>query len=135
MLDLIYKEVGQLDETHHEVEEVGIVGEVAVAHQSHVVEVGSEDACVLEDRAVLDDGLLRLGDGHDIAKPLVEEIDLEIERPPLHVSIVVFEVRIVVHGLVVGSPSVAFGQQSGEGGLSRTNVSGDSNVHDIAAFV
>ena len=54
----VYHEVGQLHQRHHEVEELAVVGKVAVAHEALVVEVGCKDAGILEAGAVLYDVFL-----------------------------------------------------------------------------
>ena len=53
-------QVGQADKRYHQVEKVGVVGEVAVAHHAHGVEIRGKDACVFKDCAVLNDGVLPL---------------------------------------------------------------------------
>ena len=53
--------------------------EVAVTHITLVVEVRREDAGILKDRAVLDDGVVAVGDLHHFLKPFVEEVDLKVE--------------------------------------------------------
>ena len=50
-------QVGEFHQTDHQVEEVGVVGEIPVAHHTDVVKVGCEDAGILEDGAVLHNGL------------------------------------------------------------------------------
>ena len=72
-------EVGQLHQTDHQVEEVGVVGEVTVAHHANLMQVGSENLGILKDGTVLDDILLTLGNLYHVVETLVEEIDLEIE--------------------------------------------------------
>ena len=124
------EQVGQPDERHHQVEEVAVVLEVAVAHVSLCVEVRGEDACVLKDGAVLDDGVLALRYFDDVAEALVEEIDLQVEAPAVHVLIEVVEIRICLHGLEARRPAVALDEQLGEGGLAAPYVSGYCYMHD-----
>ena len=122
-------EVGQLDERHHEVEEVAIVVEVAVAHHALSVEIGCKDTGILEDGAVLDDGVGTLGNLDHLLEALVEEVDLQVERPPLHVGIEVLQVGVVVYGFESGGPSVTVGQHFGQRGLTTANVSCYCDMH------
>ena len=126
----VYHQVGQSDERQHEIEELAVVVEVAVAHVALGMEVRSKDACVLEDGAVLDDGVLTLGDLHDVAKALVEEIDLEVEAPAVHVLIEVVKIWVCFYWLETRRPAVTLDEQLGEGGLAAPNVSSNGNMHN-----
>ena len=90
-------EVGQLHKRHHGLEEVRIVVEVAVRHVALSVKVGRKDAGILKDRAVLYDVLVALAYLHHLLKALVEEIDLQVERPSRHVLIEVVKIGVVLH--------------------------------------
>ena len=70
------------DKGHHQVEEVGIILEVSCGHQAHVVKIGGENPGIFVDGAVLNDDIVGLGDVHHILESLVEEVNLEVERPP-----------------------------------------------------
>jgi len=103
-------EVGEFHQANHEVEEVGVVVEVSVAHHADVVQVRCEDLGILEDGTVLDDSVLALGYFHNIMESLVEEVYLEIERPSLHILVVVGEIWIVIDWLEVWLPAVSFAE-------------------------
>ena len=124
-------QVGELYQGHHEVEEFAVVIEVAVAHQSFVVQIGSKDAGILEDGAVLNDVVLRLGDFHNVAEAFVEEIYLQVERPSCHIGVVVLKIGIVIDRLEAWRPSVAFGEHLGQCGLSTSDVSGNGDMHGV----
>ena len=123
------QQVGIAHERHHEVEEVGVVLEVPAAHQAHVVEVGGEDAGVLVDGAVLHYDFLRVRYLHHVLEPLVQEIDLEVERPPRHVLIEVGEVGVEVYRFILGRPAVMRGQKPGQGRLAAAYISCYRYVH------
>ena len=93
------------------------------------MQVGGEDAGIFKDGAVLNDGFVGSGNLHHVAKALVQEVNLQVERPSAHVFIVVSQVGIVVNGLEVGSPSVALGKHLGERCFSASYVSGNSYMH------
>ena len=118
----VYHEVWQLDERHHEVKEVGVVGKVPVAHVSLRMEVRRKDARILKYRAVLDDGLFALRDFNNFLETLVQEIYLQVERPPLHVMIEIFKIRVVVHRFETRNPIVSFCQHLGERRLSAPDI-------------
>ena len=117
------EQVGQTDERHHQVEEVAVVLEVAVAHVALGVEVRGEDAGVLEDSTVLDDGVATLGYLDHVAEALVKEIDLEVEAPAVHVLIEVLQVGVHVNWLEARRPAVTLDEQLGQGGLAAPDVS------------
>ena len=75
----INHQVGQLHQRHHQVEEVGIVGKVTVRHHTLTMQVGREDASILEDGAVLNDGVCRLRNLYHLLETLVKEIHLQVE--------------------------------------------------------
>lgn len=125
----INQKIRQLDETHHQVEEFGIVLEVTIGHESLVVKVGRKDAGILKDGAVLDNNVLGLGDFDNILEALAEEIDLQVEGPAVHVGIVVGKIGIVVNRLEVWRPAITFGEHFGECGLATTDVSGNCDMH------
>ena len=127
-------QIGELDERHHEIEEIGVVGEVAVAHHAHGMQVGGEDACVFKNGTILNDGFFAPRNGHHILKSLVEKVDLQIERPALHIFIEVFEIGVEVYGFEEGRPSVVLGKHFGECGFPAADVSGDGDVHGCRVF-
>ena len=124
-------EVGETYEGNHGGEQVGVVGIVTVAHQSHVMEIGGEYARIFKDGAVLDDDLVRLGDIHYFLETFGQKVDLEMERLAGHVLIVVLQIGIVVHGLKAWCPIVTAGQHLGKGGLAASYVSCDGYMHNF----
>ena len=127
-------QVGQPHERHHEVEQVGIVGKVAVAHVALLMQVWCEYLCILKDGAVLYDYVVGLGNLHHLFETAVEEIDLQVERPPLHVAVEVGKIWVVVNRLEAWCPSVSSGQQLGKCGLTASYVSGNGYVHEFFVF-
>ena len=125
----VYHQVRQLDEGHHEVEEVGVVVEVTVAHVALCMEVRGKDACIFEDGAILDDGVIALANLHDILEAFVQEVYLEVERPAAHVLIKIVEIGVVVDGLEACRPAVVGSKELGEGGFATTYVSCDGDMH------
>ena len=96
------------------------------------MQVRCEDAGILEDGTILDDGLRRLWDLNDFLESLVQEVDLRVERPPLHVGIEVGEIRVVVDGLEPWGPAVTLGKQSRERGLAASDVSCYGYMHNTS---
>ena len=94
------------------------------------MEVRGEDAGVLVDGAVLDDDVLLLGDLHHVLETLVQEVDLQVEGPPLHVFVEVGEVGVEVDGLELRGPPVVGGEHLGQRGLSAADISGDGDMHN-----
>ena len=127
-------QVGHLHERHHQFEQVTVVVEVAVAHQALTVQVGGKDARVLIDGAVLDDVDIALRDFNHLLEALVQEVNLQVERPACHVGIEVFQIGIVVHGLKTRAPPVVLGKQLGQGGLAAADVSCYCDMHILLCF-
>ena len=124
------EEVGRLDLGGHGFEELEVVVEVARGHQPHVMQVGCEDVGVFVDGAILDDGFVAAEDGEDLLVAVVQEEDLEVERPALHVVVKVAEVGIVVGGFEVHFPAELFAELFAERRFPGADVAGDGNVFD-----
>ena len=88
-----------------------------------------KDVDTLVDGAVLNDGVVSLLNGQQVAKTLFEEVDLEVERPPIDVLVVVLQVRVLLNSLEAWLPAIVAGQHLRQRGLSATNVSCYCDVH------
>ena len=104
-----------MQELGHQLEERLVVLEVAGFHQAHRIKVGREDVRIFVDGAVLDDVFAALADVHHLTETAVEEENLDVERPALHVLIEAVEVRVVFNFLIMRLPVEVLGQQSREG--------------------
>ena len=124
------EQIGRRDGVVHVLEQPEVVLEVARGHQPHRMQVGREDVGVLVDGAVLDHIATAAADLQQLLEARVEEEDLQVEAPPLHVLVEVEQVGVVVHGLLQLVPLVMFGQELGEGGLSGADIACDGDVHD-----
>ena len=89
-----------------------------------------EDMGILVDGTVLDDVLAAVTDIHHLTEAAVEEENLDIERPALHVLIETIEIRIVLHLLVMGIPVEMLGQESRQGRLARAYVASYCDMHN-----
>ena len=75
------------------------------------MQVGCEYFGIFIDGPVLNDrGISTLYLGH-LLEPAVEEIDLQIKGPALHILIEIIQIGIVVYVFVLGFPAVVFGYQ------------------------
>ena len=95
------------------------------------MQVGRENARVLEDGTVLYDSVVALGNLYNLLEAFVEKVNLQVERPSVHVFVEVVEIRIVVHWLKFGYPAITFGQKFGERGLAASYISCYCDVHDV----
>ena len=123
------EQVGRSDRAVHVLEQAEVVLEVPRGHQPHGVEVGGEDVRVLVDRAVLHHVPSIAADLQQLLEAAVQEEDLEVEAPALHVLVEVEQVGVVVHRLLQQFPLVVLGEELGERRLARSDVSGDRDVH------
>ena len=124
-------EVGVANYVGHVLKQFHVGLEVAVVEVAEIVVVGREDIDALVDGSVLHDVLLLLLELQQVLEPLLEVEDLQRERPPLDVAIVVLEVWVVGYLLVVGLPSVVAGEEPRERRFSRSDIAGYGYVHEI----
>jgi hypothetical protein len=86
------------------------------------------------DGTVLDDVLAAVADVHHLTEATVEEENLDVERPTLHVLIETVQIRIMFNLLIMRLPIEMLGEKAREGRLSRTNIACYCDVH-IAMFL
>ena len=122
-------QIGVFDDVEHRLEEFHIGLEIAVGEVAHGVVVGGEDIDALVDGAVLDDGVLGLGDVEQVAKSLLEKVNLKGERPAGDVGVIVFEIGVVIDGFETRFPAVVTGEKVGERCLAATHISCDGDMH------
>ena len=125
------EQVGRLDLGGHGLEELKVVLKIPGRHQPHVVQVGGEDVGILVDGSVLHDRPVSVEDFEHLLVAAVEEENLEVKRPALHVVIEIAQVRVVVGRFVMDIPSEVLGQLFSEGGLAGADVAGNGYVFDL----
>ena len=86
---------------------------------------------ILIDGTVLDDILATIADVHHLTETAVEEENLDIERPSLHILVKAVEIGIVFHLLIMRFPVEMLGQKPREGRLPRAYVACYCDVHNI----
>jgi len=82
------------------------------------MEVSRKNLGVFVDRPVLYDALRTFHNALMVVKPLREKIDLEIERPAVHVFIKIGKVGVVFDRFVERFPAVMLAEHPGEGRFS-----------------
>jgi hypothetical protein len=55
-------------------------------------------------------------------KSFVEEIDLEIKTPSLHIDIKIAQIWIIGNGFIKGLPTLSLGQNLCESGFPHTDI-------------
>ena len=70
----------------------------------------------------------------NLLETVVQEINLQIERPPWHIVVKIVQIRVVLHILVVGLPFEVFSQNLGQSSFTGTNVSGNSDMFNVPFF-
>jgi hypothetical protein len=93
------------------------------------MQVGCEDAGILEDGSILYDIFLAFRYFHHLLKPFIEEINLQVEGPSTHIRVEVFEIRVMVYGFEPRLPAISFGEHFGECGFSASDITGYSYMH------
>jgi hypothetical protein len=81
------------------------------------MQVGCEYISILIDGPVLDNSLPGFPDHQNLAKPAVKKIDLQIERPSLHVFIKAVEIGVRFNILKMRLPIKMLGKQLRQGSL------------------
>lgn len=125
----VYHKVGLVRQGYHELEELHVGVEVAVGHIALGVVVGGKYIDALKDGAILYDGRIGALELEHIAEALFEEIDFHRERPSSDVLVVVFEIRVVGHGLKLRCPAIMVGQHLCQCGLATAYVACYNDVH------
>jgi hypothetical protein len=92
------------------------------------MQVRGKNIGIFIDGAVLDDATFAAANLKDIVEAVVEEIDLQVERPTLHVFIEIVYVGIFFNIFEVWLPIEMVGEEFGKGGFSGTDVSGKCYV-------
>ena len=111
-----------------------VVVEVAGIHQSHGMQVGSENVGIFVQGAVLDDILAFLMGVEKLACASVQIVNLDVERPTTHILVKTVDIGIRFGGLVYGPIAIMASQHLGQCRLSRTNIPCNSNVHKRSKF-
>ena len=129
------QQVGLGNERRDEPENAHVGLDVARGHQPHLVKVAREDVRVLVDRAVLDDVALRdVGEHlHRLPDAASEEIDLQVERPAVHVLVKIADIGVVAL-LEVGPRVVTRREHLGQRGLPAADISGYGYIHNDPCF-
>ena len=125
------EQVGRLDLGGHGLEKLEVVLKIAGRHQPHVVQVGGEDVGILVDGSVLHDRPVSVEDFEHLLVAAVEEENLEVKRPALHIVVEVTQVGVVVGRFVVDIPTEVLTQLFGEGGFTGADIAGDGDVFDL----
>jgi hypothetical protein len=102
----IDQQIGSIYLLGHVFEKTDVIVKISACHQTHFVEVGCKDEGIFVDGPILDDGHISLPDIEHLLIPAIEEIDLKIERPALHIIIEIAEVRILGCILIMHLPAV-----------------------------
>ena len=97
-------QVGSIHQGYHQVKQVAVVVIIAAAHKPHIVQVGGKDVGIFVYRAVLYNYIVAPADLNYVAEALVQEIDLQVERPSLHILVKICEIGVVVNWFKAGSP-------------------------------
>lgn len=127
----IDQQVWRLDLGRHGFEKLEVILKIPGRHQPHVVQVGREDVGIFVYSTVLHHRSVTAEDLEHLLITAVEEEDLKVERPALHVVVEVAQVGVVIGRFVMNVPSEMAAQLLGKGGLTGADVSGDRDVFDL----
>ena len=125
----INKEIRSLYQRHHQTEQIHVRIVVTVSEIPHRLVVGHENINTLENSSVLNYNILGISDFQDILKPLGQEINLQIERPPLDILIVILQIWVVCDRLEFWGPAIMFCQHAGQCRFAAAYISCYSDVH------
>ena len=94
------------------------------------MQVGREDAGVFVDTAVLHDDLVALADFYHVQEALVQEVNLDIERPALHIVVEVGKIGVVIDRFEFRGPFEVLHEHLGQRGFSTADIAGYRDVHN-----
>ena len=128
----VNQQVRRLNLRGHGLKKAEIILKIPGRHQAHVVQVGRKNVGVFVDGSVLNDRVVALQNIEHLLVAMVEKINLQVERPPLHVVVEVCEVGIVVSAFEVRLPVEMAGEFFTERSFACANVPGDGDVLNLA---
>ena len=95
------------------------------------MEVWGKNIGILINRTILNDRFARFSDLKDLVKPGIEELDLKVERPTLHICIKIVQVRIIIDILIMRFPHEMFAKYAGQSSFARSDIPRYCNVHGL----
>ena len=98
------------------------------------MQVRCKDARILIYGAVLDDHLVAVSDVHHVLEPLVEEINLQIERPSFHILVKISQIWVKIYRLELRRPTVVRRQHLGKRSLAASYVSCNRYMHILVVW-
>ena len=125
------QQVRRLDLGGHGLEKRGVILEITGGHEPHIVQVRRKNVGIFVDGPVLHNGLITPVNAQYLCVTIMEEIDLQVERPALHIQVEIAEVGIIVRRLIMHFPTEVFAQLSAEGGFASTDVAGYRDVFNV----
>ena len=111
----------------HDGKQVTVILPVALVHIAHLVQIVSENFHILIDCPVLDYAAIFGGNLALITEAMVQEIDLQIERPALHVTIEITQVGIIGHRFVEWFPAHLLSDNISKCGFADADIAGDAD--------
>jgi len=91
------------------------------------MKVPGKDLHILIDRPVLDYTTIQLGHMKVRLKSFVEEIDLKIKTPSLHIGIKIAQIWIIGNGFIKGLPALSLRQNPCESGFPHPDIARQTN--------
>ncbi len=124
------EQIGWLDECFEVVKEGGVVLVVALGHQAHIKQVGSEDAGIFINSAVLYHTGFTIPYFYEVLDAVIEKVYLQVEGPAGHVFIKINQVWVVFHIFKMRGPLVLLGEHAGKRGFAGADVAGNGYMFD-----
>ena len=103
-------EIRKFYQTDHKIKEVGIVFKIPVTHHTDIMKIWSENLRIFKDSSILNNCIITLGDFYYIMKSLIQEIDLQVERPSFHILVIISQIGIIINRFEIRFPTISFAQ-------------------------
>lgn len=131
----VNEEIWWLDLGRHGFEQIQVIVVVSPSHQAHVVQVAGKNVSIFVNGPILNDRFFSTQDRQNLLVSAVQKVNLQVERPTVHVVVKINEVRVVVGGFIVDVPIETFAQLGTKGCFSGANISGNGHVLDFGDLV
>src|SRR6056297_3624932 len=112
----------------HLMKKSGVIFEIPVTHQIHIVQVFSEYLHIFIYRSVLDNIHITAEHLFLVLKSAREEINLQVETPSPHVLIEIRQVWIVIYRFVMRIPAKVIGQKTCKRRFSGPDIPRNCNI-------
>lgn len=124
----VNQQIRRLYLRRHRLKQLKIVLKIPLRHQAHRVQIRRKNIRILINCAVLHHRRIALQNPQNLLVPIIQKINLQIERPPLHIMIKITQIRIIVCRLIMRLPTKVPTQPLAQRRLPRADIPGNRHI-------